>query len=64
MIAALGVIRQNIAFSHGVKAMFVVLTLAGYSSMWAAVAADKVLTFQTDSVLCSMSPWRVDHFLQ
>ena len=41
---ALGVIRQNIAFSLGVKAMFVVLTLAGYSSMWAAVAADSGAT--------------------
>ena len=33
-------------------------------AFWRAVAADKVLTFQTDSVLCSMSPWRVDHFLR
>ena len=33
-------------------------------AFWHAVAADKVLTFQTDSVLCSMSPWRVDHFLR
>ena len=41
---ALGVIRQNIAFALGVKAVFVVLTLAGYSSMWAAVAADSGAT--------------------
>ena len=33
-------------------------------AFWDAMRADKVLTFQTDSVLCSMSPWRVDHFLQ
>lgn len=37
---ALAVIRQNIAFALGVKAVFVVLTFAGYSSMWGAIAAD------------------------
>lgn len=36
----MSVIRQNIAFSLGVKAVFVVLTFAGYSSMWGAIAAD------------------------
>ncbi|VTU01468.1 heavy metal translocating p-type atpase : Putative cadmium-transporting ATPase OS=alpha proteobacterium Q-1 GN=cadA PE=3 SV=1: E1-E2_ATPase: Hydrolase [Gemmataceae bacterium] len=36
----LAVIRQNVVFSLGVKAVFVALTLAGHSSMWAAVAAD------------------------
>ncbi|MFO0850762.1 MAG: heavy metal translocating P-type ATPase [Gemmataceae bacterium] len=41
---ALGVIRQNIVFALAVKAVFVVLTLAGYSSMWAAVAADSGAT--------------------
>lgn len=41
---ALGVIRQNIYFALGVKAVFVVLTLFGYSSMWAAVAADSGAT--------------------
>lgn len=41
---ALAVIRQNIAFALGVKAVFVVLTLAGHSSMWAAVAADSGAT--------------------
>lgn len=41
---ALAVIRQNIAFSLGVKAVFVVLTFAGWSSMWAAVAADSGAT--------------------
>jgi Cd2+/Zn2+-exporting ATPase len=37
---ALGVIRQNIAFALGVKALFVILTFVGYSSMWGAIAAD------------------------
>lgn len=41
---ALAVIRQNIVFAIGVKAVFVVLTLAGHSSMWAAVAADSGAT--------------------
>ncbi|MBX9627799.1 MAG: cadmium-translocating P-type ATPase [Gemmataceae bacterium] len=41
---ALGIIRQNIAFALGVKAVFVALTLLGYSSMWAAVAADSGAT--------------------
>ena len=36
----LAVIRQNIAFSLGVKAVFVVLTFAGLASLWAAIAAD------------------------
>ncbi len=41
---ALTIIRQNIYFALGVKAVFVVLTLFGYSSMWAAVAADSGAT--------------------
>lgn len=41
---ALAVIRQNIAFALSVKAVFVLLTLAGHSSMWAAVAADSGAT--------------------
>ncbi len=37
-------IRQNVGFSPAVKAAFVVLTLCGYSSMGAAVAADSGAT--------------------
>jgi Cd2+/Zn2+-exporting ATPase len=36
----LRIIRQNIAFSLGVKAVFVALTFAGFASLWAAIAAD------------------------
>ncbi len=36
----LRVIRQNIAFSLLVKAAFVILTFAGFASIWAAIAAD------------------------
>lgn len=37
---SLKVIRQNIALSLAVKAVFVVLTFGGYASLWAAIAAD------------------------
>ncbi|NLI80145.1 MAG: heavy metal translocating P-type ATPase [Deltaproteobacteria bacterium] len=37
---ALRIIRQNILFSLGMKGAFVVLTFAGYASLWAAIAAD------------------------
>lgn len=36
----LAVIRQNIVFSLGVKAIFLVLTFAGMASLWGAIAAD------------------------
>jgi Zn2+/Cd2+-exporting ATPase len=36
----LTVIRQNILFSLAVKLLFVVLTFAGFASLWAAIAAD------------------------
>jgi Cd2+/Zn2+-exporting ATPase len=36
----LAIIRQNITFSLLVKVFFVALTLIGYSSLWAAIAAD------------------------
>lgn len=36
----MNVIRQNIAFSLTIKAIFVILTFSGFSSLWAAIAAD------------------------
>ncbi len=36
----LAIIRENITFSLGVKAVFVVLTFAGMASLWGAIAAD------------------------
>ena len=36
----LPIIRQNIVFSLGVKAVFLVLTFAGFASLWGAIAAD------------------------
>ena len=37
---ALTIIRQNITLSLAVKAVFVILTFAGFASLWAAIAAD------------------------
>jgi Cd2+/Zn2+-exporting ATPase len=34
------VIRQNITFALGVKALFMVLALAGAATLWMAIAAD------------------------
>ena len=36
----LGIIRTNIVLSLAVKAVFVVLTILGHASLWAAIAAD------------------------
>jgi Zn2+/Cd2+-exporting ATPase len=36
----LAIIRQNIIFSLGVKAIFIVLTFASFATLWGAIAAD------------------------
>ncbi len=36
----LSIVRQNIGFSLGVKAVFVVLTFVGIATLWGAIAAD------------------------
>ena len=36
----MGIIRTNIVLSLAVKAVFVVLTILGHASLWAAIAAD------------------------
>ena len=36
----LRIIRENISFALGVKAIFVVLTFVGYATLWGAIAAD------------------------
>lgn len=36
----LAIVRQNVALSLGVKVVFVVLTLTGHASLWAAIAGD------------------------
>ncbi len=36
----LAVIHQNIAFSLGVKGLFVLATMVGYATLWGAIAAD------------------------
>ena len=42
---ALSIIRQNIFVSIGVKGIFVVLTLLGHASLWAAIASDMGVSF-------------------
>jgi Cd2+/Zn2+-exporting ATPase len=37
---AMGIIQQNIAFSLGVKAIFLAVTLLGWGTLWMAVFAD------------------------
>jgi Cd2+/Zn2+-exporting ATPase len=36
----LAIIRQNVAFSLAVKAIFLILAVAGYSPLWLAILAD------------------------
>ena len=36
----LGIIKQNVAFSIAIKAVFVVLAVGGWATLWMAVAAD------------------------
>jgi Cd2+/Zn2+-exporting ATPase len=36
----MAIIRQNVVLSLGVKAVFVLLTFAGFASLWSAIAAD------------------------
>ena len=38
--STLAIVRQNVALSIGVKVLFVVLTLTGHASLWAAIAGD------------------------
>ena len=42
---AVGIIRQNIAFSLGVKAVFLILTLVGIANLWTAIASDMGASF-------------------
>jgi Cd2+/Zn2+-exporting ATPase len=36
----MGIIRQNVVLSLGVKVVFVLLTFGGFASLWSAIAAD------------------------
>jgi Cd2+/Zn2+-exporting ATPase len=36
----LSIIKQNITFSLAIKALFIVLSLIGFASLWMAIAAD------------------------
>jgi Cd2+/Zn2+-exporting ATPase len=38
--ATVQIIRANTAFALGIKAIFALLTLAGFATLWGAIAAD------------------------
>ena len=42
----LAIIRQNVALSLGIKVVFVILTFAGISALWMAIAADMGVSLQ------------------
>ena len=56
----LAVIRQNIAFALVVKATFVVLTFAGFATLWGAIAADvgASLLVVSNALRLLSPPWR------
>ncbi len=60
----LAIIHQNITFALGVKAIFVILTFAGFASLWAAIAADTgaslLVTFNGLRLLYPASDAHVD----
>ena len=41
----LGIIKQNISFSLGLKLLFIILAFAGLATLWMAIAADMGATF-------------------
>jgi len=56
----LSVIRQNIGFALAVKAAFVVLTFAGFATLWGAIAADvgASLLVVSNALRLLSAPWR------
>jgi Cd2+/Zn2+-exporting ATPase len=55
----LAIIRQNVIFSLGVKAVFFVLTFAGMATLWGAIAADVGASLLV--VLNALRLLRLDH---
>ena len=56
------VIRQNIVFALAVKAAFVVLTFAGFATLWGAIAADvgASLLVVANALRLLSPPWRAE----
>jgi Zn2+/Cd2+-exporting ATPase len=57
----LAIIRENIAFSLAIKALFMGLTFAGYATLWGAIAADVgasvLVVMNALRLLRGESPW-------
>jgi Cd2+/Zn2+-exporting ATPase len=59
----MNVIRQNIIFALGVKALFMILALAGAATLWMAIAADmgaSLLVIVNALRLLRHSPCKID----
>ena len=56
--ATLGNIRQNVAFALGLKAVFLVTTLLGYTNLWMAVLADTGATALVTANALRLLRWR------
>lgn len=56
--AALGNIRQNIAFALGLKAVFLVTTLLGHTNLWMAILADTGATALVTANALRLLRWR------
>jgi hypothetical protein len=48
-------IRQNITIALGLKAAFLVTTIAGITGLWPAILADTAPRFSSPSMLCGCS---------
>ncbi|ABF44185.1 Heavy metal translocating P-type ATPase (plasmid) [Deinococcus geothermalis DSM 11300] len=56
--AALNNIRQNVAFALGLKAVFLVTTLLGHTSLWLAILADTGATALVTANALRLLRWR------
>ncbi|MHA0039541.1 heavy metal translocating P-type ATPase [Deinococcus sp. PESE-13] len=54
-------IRQNVAFALGLKAIFLVTTLLGYTNLWMAVLADTGATAIVTANALRLLSWRPRH---
>lgn len=56
--ATMGNIRQNIAFALGLKAIFLVTTLLGYTNLWMAILADTGATALVTANALRLLAWK------
>ncbi len=53
----LRIVRQNVALSLGIKALFVILTFSGATTLWAAIAADMGVSLVVRERASTASVW-------